>query len=78
METHYQVMDLFFCLVAAVTNVTSGCMEDLLSSYSAPSNQQQHVVTSQQNSYNSFQPELTPQQMPDDHMNQFGEEHTQS
>ncbi|XP_018527325.1 LIM homeobox transcription factor 1-beta.1-like [Lates calcarifer] len=56
--------------------VTSGCMESLLSSISGPlpPNQQQHLVTMEHNSYNTdhFQQGLTPPQMPGDHMNPYG------
>ncbi|XP_026153598.1 LIM/homeobox protein LMX-1.2-like [Mastacembelus armatus] len=50
------------------------CMEDLLSFYSGPSNQQQQLVTLEHNSYNTdaFQQGMTPPQMPGDHMNPYG------
>ncbi|XP_070845069.1 LIM/homeobox protein LMX-1.2-like [Chaetodon trifascialis] len=55
--------------------VISGCMEDLLSSYSGPlpPNHQQ-LVTMEHNSYNTdpFQQGLTPPQMPGDQLNPYG------
>uniref|UniRef100_A0A3Q1G8T1 LIM homeobox transcription factor 1 beta n=1 Tax=Acanthochromis polyacanthus TaxID=80966 RepID=A0A3Q1G8T1_9TELE len=61
--------------------VISGCMEDLLSSYSGPlhpsqQQQQQQLVTMEHGSYNadSFQQGLTPPQLPGDHMNPYGAE----
>ncbi|XP_008287029.1 LIM/homeobox protein LMX-1.2-like [Stegastes partitus] len=59
--------------------VLSGCMEDLLSSYSGPlrpsqQQQQQQLVTMEHSGYNTdpFQQGLTPPQMPGDHMNPYG------
>nr|XP_054600008.1 LIM homeobox transcription factor 1-beta-like isoform X1 [Nothobranchius furzeri] len=57
----------------------SGCVEDLLNSYSRwlPAGHQQ-PGTLQHGGYNTdpFQPGLTPPQMPGDHMNPYGRHHT--
>lgn len=68
-------------LLLTFTEVISGCMEGLLSSYSGAlsSSQQQQLVTMEHNGFNTdpFQQGLTPPQMPGDHMNPYGEQHTE-
>ncbi|KAL2100179.1 hypothetical protein ACEWY4_004573 [Coilia grayii] len=66
---------LCLCVRVPSTEVISGRMEGLMSSYTplGPP-QQQHLVAMEPNGYStdSFQQGLTPPQMPGDHMNPYG------